>query len=155
MAELKLSSKELSRPVAQSEAGERYHIADRGLLKIFAGEVEQLCDWFEVQQAIWVAESKRLLIRWVDPARPALRVNLTEPDQTDFMRLFDEKVTLTIVLSMRRQASNGTNIMGAVRRRPDGELFSVIVVDGPLEETGEQLARELEKTLRDAVGLDE
>lgn len=153
VAALALKPHELQRTVAMGMAGEKYFIADRGLLRLEEGAVEQLCDWFEIQQAIWAGESKRLVIRWVDPQRTPLTLHLHEHEQTAFMRLFDEKVAQTIVLTMRRKAENGTNLIATVRRRADGELFSALVADGTLDAAGEKLAFELEKNLRDAVGL--
>lgn len=153
VAALALKPHELQRTVAMGMAGEKYFIADRGLLRLEEGAVERLCDWFEIQQAIWAGESKRLVIRWVDPQRTPLTLHLREHEQTAFMRLFDEKVAQTIVLTMRRKAENGTNLIATVRRRADGELFSALVADGTLDAAGEKLAFELEKNLRDAVGL--
>lgn len=153
MAALALKPHEIQRIATLGEAGEKYFIADRGLLRLKEGTVEQLCDWFEIQQAIWAGESKRLVIRWVDPQRTPLTLHLAEHEQTSFMRLFDEKVAQTIVLTMRRKAENGTNLIGTIRRRGDGKLFSALVADGPLDPAAKKLGIELEKNLRDAVGL--
>lgn len=149
-----LNRAERVRPQAQGCNGEVYVLADRGLLRVDeAGQVVQLCDWFEVQQAIWVGESRRLAVRWVDPQRQTLIIFLAEHEQTEFMRVFDELVAATIVSTVRRKADNGTAIVVSVRRRLDGELFSAVVVDGSLTAQGQQLAVDLERNLRDSVGL--
>lgn len=155
MAELisgQIGKTALRRPVAPGVDGELYCLSDAGFFQVFAGQVEQLCDWFEIQQAIWAGESRRLVIRWVDPQRTPSTFNLAAHEQTAFMRAFDELVARTVVMTMRRKVGS-TNILASIRRRADGKLFSTLVADGPLGEAGERVAVELERSLRDAVGL--
>ncbi|EEH63978.1 hypothetical protein HMPREF0044_0997 [Gleimia coleocanis DSM 15436] len=149
-----LAKTEQQRPFAKGKDQKYYFIANAGLLEVTGTEApKQICDWFEVQQAIWAGESKRLVIRWVDPQRQPLTINLADHEQIDFMRAFDERVAATIVSVVRRKAENGTNIVASIRRRADGGLFSALVVDGCLTPTGQKMASQLERSLRDSVGL--
>ena len=71
-----------------------------------------------------------------------------------FMEDLSEKVNRTQVVVRNVTAPSGTVITGQIRRREDGELFSVLSANGPLDDEGIAMAQPFERQLRESVGLE-
>ena len=119
------------------------------LIMIREGEVIDSAMWYEVQSARWEGEKQELSVSWVDPARSPLVVHSSHSPMRAFMEDISEKVNRTQVLVRSVKAPNG-----AVRKREDGELFSVLAARGRLDDEAMELAHSLEKQLRESVGLE-
>ena len=141
-------------PAEQLESGE-WIIAGRHAI-ILANE-ESVLDsgmWYEIATARWSAEDRVLSVEWMDPARTPIRVETVSQDPRVFMRILSERVNHSIVVHKSTQVSNGTTITVWIRRREDGQLFSVLAAFGPLDEACEREAAHFEQQLREGVGLD-
>ncbi|WP_243442551.1 hypothetical protein [Schaalia vaccimaxillae] len=110
--------------------------------------------WYEVQTARWDGDSRTLTCTWVDPERPTLSGVTVSEDPEIFMRVVTERVHHTMVTSKQVKAHNGTTLTCWIRRREDNELFSILTADGPLDESGLELASRFEAQMREGVGLD-
>ncbi|MDO4258671.1 MAG: hypothetical protein Q4C87_04040 [Actinomycetaceae bacterium] len=107
--------------------------------------------WFEVQNARWEADSRKLLVMWTDPgAKPLVVVTESENPRT-FMARVKARLEATMVAYKTRMAGD-TQIVAQIRRGPEG-LFSHVSADGPLDEKGLAAAETLEKEIRESVGL--
>lgn len=118
------------------------------------GGVEDSGMWYEVQNSRWDSGTRDLTVAWVDPGRPPLVVRTRSTDPGTFMADVSVKVNHSLVVQKAARTDAGTTVVAAVRRRDDGQLFSTLVADGPLDEGGRQLADALEREVRDGVGLD-
>lgn len=124
------------------------------LIMIREGEVIDSAMWYEVQSARWEGEKQELSVNWVDPARPPLVVRSSHSPMRPFMEDISEKVNRTQVLVRSVKAPNGAVITAQIRKREDGELFSVLAARGRLDDEAMELAHSLEKQLRESVGLE-
>ena len=124
------------------------------LIMIREGEVTDSAMWYEVQSARWEGEKQELSVNWVDPARPPLVVRSSHSPMRPFMEDISEKVNRTQVLVRSVKAPNGAVITAQIRKREDGELFSVLAARGRLDDEAMELAHSLEKQLRESVGLE-
>ena len=104
--------------------------------------------------AILVAGRYALIMIWVDPARSPLVVRSSHSPMRPFMEDISEKVNRTQVLVRSVKAPNGAVITAQIRKREDGELFSVLAARGRLDDEAMELAHSLEKQLRESVGLE-
>ena len=93
-------------------------------------------------------------MNWVDPARSPLVVHSSHSPMHAFMEDISEKVNRTQVLVRSIKAPNGAVITAQIRKREDGELFSVLAARGRLDDEAMELAHSLEKQLRESVGLE-
>ncbi|MDO5048916.1 MAG: hypothetical protein Q4D87_03430 [Actinomycetaceae bacterium] len=141
------------RPATELKDGRWLLLAEVGPVTVSEDGTEFIGHWHEIQHVVWESNSRMLLVRWVDPSRqPWHGVTVTD-DPRKFMSHFEEYVEYSIVSSQRRKADNGTTITASIRRTEDGQLFSTLVADGPLDASGEKVAHELEAKLRESVGL--
>lgn len=124
------------------------------LIMIREGEVTDSAMWYEVQSARWEGEKQELSVNWVDPARSPLVVHSSHSPMRPFMEDISEKVNRTQVLVRSIKAPNGAVITAQIRKREDGELFSVLAARGRLDDEAMELAHSLEKQLRESVGLE-
>ena len=113
---------------------EEDHVVDSGM-------------WYEIQNARWNGEKQELRVTWVDPSRAPLTLKSSDSSMRPFMEDLSEKVNRTQVVVRNVTAPSGTVITGQIRRREDGELFSVLSANGPLAQT-------CERQLRERVGLE-
>ncbi|MDO5728854.1 MAG: hypothetical protein Q4P71_04435 [Actinomycetaceae bacterium] len=142
------------RPALELESGNWLLLARQGPCVISETDAQFISYWHEIQQAKWDGETKTLSIDWVDPTREPITMAAKAEEPHEFMMSMQEYVEYVVVSSGQRVADNGTTITASIRRREDGELFSALVADGPLDEQGEELAHQLERRLREGVGLD-
>ncbi|MDO5719174.1 MAG: hypothetical protein Q4P05_00375 [Actinomycetaceae bacterium] len=142
------------RPALKLSDGNWLLLASLGPYVISETDAQFVGHWHEIQRAKWDGETQTLSIHWVDPARQAAVFEAEAEDPQSLMMSFEEYVEYAVVTTGQRQTHSGTIITASIRRRPDGELFSALVVDGSLDEEGEQLAHDLESKLRESVGLD-
>lgn len=142
------------RPALELSDGSWLLLATLGPHVITETDTQFVGHWHEIQRARWDGEAKTLSIHWVDPARDIVRFHAEAEDPQAFMMSFEEYVEYAVVSTGQRQTESGTTITASIRRRPDGELFSALVADGPLDEDGQRLAHDLELKLRESVGLD-
>lgn len=120
---------------------EEDHVVDSGM-------------WYEIQNARWNGEKQELRVTWVDPSRAPLILKSSDSSMRPFMEDLSEKVNRTQVVVRNVTAPSGTVITGQIRRREDGELFSVISANGPLDDEGIAVAHSFERQLRESVGLE-
>ena len=120
---------------------EEDHVVDSGM-------------WYEIQNARWNGEKQELRVTWVDPSRAPLIVHSHDSSMRPFMEDISEKVNRTQVLVRSIKAPNGAVITAQIRKREDGELFSVLAARGRLDDEAMELAHSLEKQLRESVGLE-
>lgn len=134
----------------------RWLVAGRyALILVGAHGVEDSGMWYEVQYVRWEGQTRRCVVVWVDPARAGLSVRTASADPRRFMAEVAEHVNHALVASKAVELASGTRITAQVRRREDGELFSTLVADGPLDAAGERRADALEREVRESVGLEE
>lgn len=140
---------------AEELVGGRWVVAGKyAVILVGEGGVEDSGMWYEVQRVRWDAASRGLTVTWVDPARSPMVVRTVSSDPGAFMALVTERVNHSLVVQKAALTAEGTTVVAAVRRRDDGQLFSTLVADGPLDEDGRRLADALEREVRDGVGLD-
>lgn len=111
--------------------------------------------WHEIQYASWDAGTRLLKLVWSQPDRPSLAVKTVSDNPKDFMEALTLRVDNTIVATRSFTTSGGVPVAASVRRRVDGELFSVIVAGGEISDQDEQHAADLEQKLRDELGMEE
>ncbi len=134
---------------------DRWLVAARyALILVGAEGVEDSGMWYEVQHVRWEGETQLLRVAWVDPGRTPLEVRTETTEPSDFMADVTAKVTHALVVQKTAITDIGTRVTASVRRREDDELFSTLVADGPLDAQGKTLADELERTVREGVGLE-
>lgn len=148
-----LSKVDKRRPATELEDGSWLLLAKLGPVVVTEDETKFIGHWHEIQHAVWESQTRMLIVRWVDPTREPWHGVTVARDAHKFMSQLEEFVEYAIVSSQRRTADNGTMISASIRRGADGQLFSTLVADGPLDEQGEQLARKIEANLRESVGL--
>lgn len=142
------------RAPAERLADGRYLVAGSYALILLAADgVQDAGMWYEVQYARWEAATRTCTVVWVDPARPRLAVRTSSRDARRFMREVAEHVNHALVATSSVRLEGGTRVTAQVRRREDGELFSTLVADGPLDAAGEARADALEREVRESVGL--
>lgn len=144
-----------ARASAEELEGDRWIVAgDDALVVVGPQGVSDTAMWYQVQYVRWQADTRRLLVVWVDPQRTPLVARTASDDLADFMADVTVRVTHALVVQKTVTTDSGTRITAAVRRREDGALFSTLVADGPLDAAGRERADALEREVRDGVGLD-
>lgn len=148
-----ISKADKRRPATELEDGRWLLLAEVGPVTVTEDATEFIGHWHEIQHAVWENETRMLIVRWVDPTREPWHGVTATADAHKFMTHLEEFVEHAIISSQRRKADNETWITASIRRGADGQLFSTLVADGPLDEQAEQVARDLETKLRESVGL--
>ena len=110
--------------------------------------------WHEVQFARWQADTRKLTVVWAEPDHPGFSGITQTEDAGRFMEAVTVRTERTILATRSIYTPSGTRISATVRRRPDGELFSVLVADGPLSDKEVARGEEIEATLRSELGMD-
>lgn len=111
--------------------------------------------WHEVQYAKWDATTKTLTVVWSHPDREVVRVQTLTEDPKRLMDAVITRVEKTILATRSFYTADGVRVSATVRRRVDGELFSVLVADGVLSDADRQKAEGIEQGLRDELGLED
>ncbi len=109
--------------------------------------------WYEIQRGAWESETRTLSVVWVDPERAPLNLR-TCGDPQAFMGAMSEAVHRSLVLLQSTVTASGTRITAQIRRREDGELFSILTTDGDISPSEAATADALEYAVREAVGLE-
>ena len=84
--------------------------------------------WCRVDRAGWDPKESALTVRWVDAAEPT-PLHLAHPERTTFARVFRERVQHSVVLAETVHLPDGLSARVAVRRGPEGTLFTQVVPD--------------------------
>lgn len=132
-------------------------VATTASLAVVSGDGAQVTlrrPWCDVDRASFDPERSALTVEWVD-GEPDLHLRLTDPVASNLPAVLHERVLWSVVLAETVDVPGG-RVRVAVRRRPDGSLFSQA-----LAEEGADLARPevadvvdaTESTLRSACGL--
>lgn len=111
--------------------------------------------WYQVQYARWDANTRKLVVVWVDPDRPLLTLTTTADNPARFMKILTSRVDKAIVVSRQVTVPSGARLTATIRRRIDGELFSSVTVQGELASRETEILRGLEAEVRREVGLSE
>jgi hypothetical protein len=111
--------------------------------------------WHEVLHGKWDGETRSLDITFVDPARDHVVLATKDDDVQHLADTIRERVTSSLVHTLRRELPNGSTVQVHIRRAEGGELISQTTTDGPLTGTREEAAVILasEAEARGAVGL--
>ena len=104
--------------------------------------------WAEVDRATMDSDTEELTVTWVDGSPPDVLLVGEDPGVSDFTFAVKERVDNSLVhleLELR----------GAIRRNPDGSLFSQVSVSGARRAPAdlEERAAALEARVRSVVGL--
>ena len=149
-----LTKADAPRPAIELEGGAWLLLAQLGPVVIRDDDVAFVAHWHEIQHAVWEAGSQMLIIRWVDPTREPWHGVTLEDDVRRFMSQLEEFIEYTYISTTSRKTADGTWIRASIRRSSNGNLFSTLTAGGDLDNEGEKLAFELERNLRESVGLE-
>lgn len=111
--------------------------------------------WSEVDRATMDADTEELAVTWVDGSEPAVLPVGEESGVSDFTFAVKERVDHSLVHLELEQLPGGGVLRGAIRRNPDGSLFSQVSISGARRTPADLEARatELEARVRSVVGL--
>ena len=110
--------------------------------------------WCDVDRAAFDPERSVLTVEWVD-AGPGLRLQMTDPTVTNLPAVLHERVLWSVVLAETVDVPGG-RVKVAVRRRPDGSLFSQALAEEGVDLARPEVAHVVnatESNLRGACGL--
>ena len=110
--------------------------------------------WCDVDRAAFDPERSVLTVEWVD-AGPGLRLQMTDPTVTNLPAVLHERVLWSVVLAETVDVPGG-RVKVAVRRRPDGSLFSQALAEEGVDLARPEIAHVVnatESNLRGACGL--
>ncbi|TDE89993.1 hypothetical protein EXU48_18895 [Occultella glacieicola] len=129
-------------------------LAGAGLLVVTEDELVLHRPWSDVDHGDWDGEANAMTLTWVDGAAPT-RLDLTEDVPARFPLLIREQVEHSLVQVITEKAAGGGQLRAAIRRGPDGELFSQVTSSGKVRRGPalEAQIADLEKRIRTAVGL--
>ena len=111
--------------------------------------------WADVDRATMDADTEELTVTWVDGGKPVVLAVGDRPGVSDFTFAVKERVDNSLVHQEIEELPGGGVLRGAIRRNPDGSLFSQVTISG----TGraptdiEQRTAALEERIRGVVGL--
>ncbi len=148
-------SGDTSQPWEQLEDGRTVVAGRHALILLDEEGVVDSGLWHEVQFARWSLENRTLTVVWAQPDRSPIMVQTITDDPQRLMEAITMRVDKTIVATRSFFAENGTRVSATVRRRPDGELFSILIADGPLAEEDRHKADDTESSLRSELGMDD
>lgn len=149
-----LTKTDAKRPAIELVNGAWLLLANLGPVVVTDEHVAFIGHWHEIQHAVWEANSQMLIIRWVDPTREPWHGVTVEDDVRRFMSQLEEFIEYTYISTASRKTADGTWIRASIRRSSNGNLFSTLTAGGDLGNEGEKLAFELERNLRESVGLE-
>jgi hypothetical protein len=110
--------------------------------------------WHEVDRASWDPEDTTLRVTLVTGEEIPLA--LGGDKHRSFTQTVRERVQSSVVAAASRTLPGGAVVRVAVRRRPDGELYSQVIAPGTVdlaEPATARLVDELEDEVRQAAGL--
>ncbi|SED99755.1 hypothetical protein [Ruania alba] len=112
--------------------------------------------WSDVDTAAWSSETGHVTVTWVDGSEPTTLSVGDDAAVSDFVYALKERVDHSLVLLETVQITGGGYLRGAIRRNPDGSLFSQVTISGVRRPPADVDARAaaLETRIRAAVGLD-
>ncbi|MGC5616407.1 hypothetical protein [Georgenia sp. Z1491] len=127
------------------------------LTLVDAEAVRSRTPWHEILHARWDGETRVFTVTYVDTTTPAAELRTKDDDVQALADALRERVTSSLVHTVRRELPNRSEVQVHVRRGEAGELISQTTTTGPLAgDTAEAeaiLAAEAEA--RGAVGLGE
>ncbi|MBM7825565.1 hypothetical protein JOD55_001392 [Arcanobacterium pluranimalium] len=138
------------------DGGRRWLAISPAALAILGpGEQAQLIEWSDFAHAAWEDSQRLLTLTFIDPALPQMRFELVENYSENFVTAVRERIDRSVVYQQFVELTSGVIARGQVRRNSDETLFTQILVDGEIhdKDRDEELLRELETELREAVGL--
>lgn len=136
--------------------GDRVVLAGRhALMLVGADGIQDSGLWYEVQFARWAVDTKRLTVVWIQPEREPMVVTTESDNPKRLMQAVSARVSKTIVATRSFFTATGVRVSASVRRRVDGELFSTLIADGPMTEDDRIKADEIERTLREDLGVED
>lgn len=111
--------------------------------------------WTDVEHGSWAEATETLTITWVDGS-PARALELSPEAGRWFPEAFRDRVQASVVHVERRTLPGLGEVRAMIRRAPDGELLSQLLVPGrrALAPDEQVTADRLESEARRAVGLD-
>ncbi|HIZ36896.1 MAG TPA: hypothetical protein H9815_14075 [Candidatus Ruania gallistercoris] len=111
--------------------------------------------WAEVDRATMDSDTEELTVTWVDGSPPDVLLVGEDPGVSDFTFAVKERVDNSLVHLELEQLPGGGVLRGAIRRNPDGSLFSQVSVSGARRAPAdlEERAAALEARVRSVVGL--
>lgn len=111
--------------------------------------------WAEVDRATMDSDTEELSVTWVDGSPPDVLPVGEESGISDFTFAVKERVDNSLVHLELDQLPGGGVLRGAIRRNPDGSLFSQVTVSGARRAPADLEARaaKLEARVRGVVGL--
>ncbi|MGO1583511.1 MAG: hypothetical protein ACTHXO_09835 [Actinomycetaceae bacterium] len=111
--------------------------------------------WHEILHAQWDGETRVFSVTYVDTTETVLELRTKDDDVQALADVVRERITSSLVHTLRRELPNGSEVHVHIRRGEDGELISQTTTTGLLagdtEEAQVILAAEAEA--RGAVGL--
>lgn len=110
--------------------------------------------WHEVQFCSWSAETRQLMVVWVEPGRPEFRTVTVSENPREFMKLVTREVERTIVLRRQLRVADDSVVVGMARRRVDGQIFTTVVSRGKVTARTQEAAKVLERQLQAELGLE-
>ncbi len=110
--------------------------------------------WHEIETGTWDGDTRTFTITWADRERPDQPLVLESDDVAILTSALRERVQASVVHHETIEIA-GTRVRATVRRREDGSLYSQVTAFGPLprDEGAERELDELERRVREAVGL--
>ncbi len=140
-------------PVEELKDGRYIAVGPDALMVVKDGTVVDSGLWHEIQFASWEAQTKQFRVVWVDEDRPSIVGETLSEDPEWLMRKITSFVNKTIVTTRTLQASSGGFVAASVRTRPDGQMFSTVVVSGAVSDQEIERGLEMEKALREELGI--
>lgn len=110
--------------------------------------------WHEVQFCSWNAQSRQLVVVWVEPERPEFRAVTVSENPREFMKLVTREVERTIVLRRQMRVADDSVVVGLARRRLDGQIFTTVVSRGKVTALTQEAAKVLERQLQAELDLE-
>jgi len=112
--------------------------------------------WGDVDHAALESDTQELTLIWVDGAAPTVLRLPALPGAEEFSRAVKERVDHSLVHQEIEKLPGSGVLRGAIRRNPDGSLFSQVTVSGTSTPPADidQRAKALEDRVRASVGLD-
>lgn len=130
-------------------------VTSAALVVLREGEDRQERAWGDVDHASLDADRSELTVTWVDGSPATVLPLPEEQGVTEFTRAVKERVDHSLVHHEIEKLPGGGHLRGAIRRNPDGSLFSQVTVSGTSRPPGdiEDRARSMEQRVRAAVGM--
>jgi len=125
-------------------------------LQVLEGE-QSLVDrpWADVDRATMDSDTEELTITWVDGSAPTILPVGDQPGVSDFTFAVKERIDNSLVHLETEELPSGGVLRGAIRRNPDGSLFSQVSISGARRTPADidRRASDLEARIRGVVGL--